>query len=367
VADRDLDWVFEEYATACKQRAEIAALAIQREPLQQALQERMELEKAAAEAAGLRNKARANLKVAARAAGVTAQDEQGLAEGLVMWQEERRQLLEQHEKALKQWAELQTLLGGTTVEDLQQYAEREARRAQDLAKGMDSNELAGVQLEGDGSAHLDTLRAQVNQARHQADQLSGMVGADAARLPSVAEAEEDLSAARTELERVRGLQRTLDLTLQFLGDAQDRVHRDIAPVLATTVRRWLPDLTADRYMDAAVDPATLEVSVKSASGRWRGARLLSQGTREQIYLLLRVALAERLTRPGEVTPLILDDVTVQCDAKRTKKLLEILKEVSRQRQVILFSQEEDVREWTEASVDNFIDRLVILDPSAIPA
>ena len=52
----------------------------------------------------------------------------------------------------------------------------------------------------------------------------------------------------------------------------------------------LPELTAGRYAQVTVDPASLEVLVQMRDGRRRRARHLSQGTREQIYLLLRVAL-----------------------------------------------------------------------------
>ncbi len=37
---------------------------------------------------------------------------------------------------------------------------------------------------------------------------------------------------------------------------------------------------------------------------------------EQIYLLLRMAMADHLTRPGEICPLLMDDVTVESDAGR---------------------------------------------------
>ena len=73
------------------------------------------------------------------------------------------------------------------------------------------------------------------------------------------------------------------------------MHRDVAPVLAGTLRGWLPRVTEGRYTDATVDPETLEVQVCGPRRRWRRAALLSQGTREQIYLLLRMALVEHLT------------------------------------------------------------------------
>jgi len=63
--------------------------------------------------------------------------------------------------------------------------------------------------------------------------------------------------------------------------------------------------------------------------------------------------------------LILDDVTVQCDAFRTARLLEILHQVSRGRQVILFTQEDDVLEWAESHLDLRADRLIRLNPETV--
>src|SRR5262249_12433912 len=58
------------------------------------------------------------------------------------------------------------------------------------------------------------------------------------------------------------------------------------------VRKWLPRVTAARYIDAKIDPAMLTVQVQDVQGNWRNAEILSQGTREQIYLLLRVAVTD---------------------------------------------------------------------------
>lgn len=66
-----------------------------------------------------------------------------------------------------------------------------------------------------------------------------------------------------------------------------------------------------------------------------------------MYLLLRAALADQLTRAGEVCPLILDDLTPHFDAERTEAVLDLLLQLSERRQVILFSQETEVLAWAE--------------------
>ena len=166
----------------------------------------------------------------------------------------------------------------------------------------------------------------------------------------MAEAEERLAAEQAELDRVVTLAATLDLTTTFLRRAQDRVYRDIAPVLVRTLERWLPGVTGGRYVDAMVDPATLVVQVRGPNQPWRRADLLSVGTAEQVYLLLRVALAEALAVTGETCPLLLDDVTVQADPVRTARILDLLLTLAQDRQIVLFAQEPMVAQWAQAAL-----------------
>lgn len=145
------------------------------------------------------------------------------------------------------------------------------------------------------------------------------------------------------------------------------MHRDIAPVLAAVLRQWLANVTHGRYTDARVDPSDLSIQVLGPDHQWRDAHRLSHGTAEQIYLLLPIVLAERLVRAGETCPLLLDDVLVQCDRIRKRSLLNVISAVSRARQVILLTQEEEVLQWAQQHVVE-PDRLVLLpgtDPHPI--
>ena len=175
------------------------------------------------------------------------------------------------------------------------------------------------------------------------------------------EAEERVGRAEAERTRVERLDQTLGTAVRFLEAAQDRVHRDIAPVLRATVLERLEQVTGGRYTDCRVDPESLEVEVATAEGGWRAARLLSHGTAEQLYLLLRVALARHLTEPsGETSPLILDDVVSASDSERKRQLLDTLLSISESTQVILFTHEDDVRSWAEERLTGASDRLTVL-------
>ena len=99
-----------------------------------------------------------------------------------------------------------------------------------------------------------------------------------------------------------------------------------------------------------MNPADLSIEVKErATGAWRQARLLSGGTREQIYLLLRMAMAQHLVTTAEVAPMLLDEVTAQADAGRRRAILDMLHAMAAERQLILFTHDEPSSSGPRAS------------------
>ena len=259
------------------------------------------------------------------------------------WLTKRRQSAAAPETPPEAEAEGQRLLM-----EIQAEAIRLRQEAATLAEHVDPAALAAVRAVSpdqlaDAEREERTAREACHTARGQLDQL-------AADLPGVADAEDALAAAMHELERVQRLDRTLARTIEFLERAEERVHRSVAPVLRATVLEWLPRVTGERYTDCKVDPESLQVDVRSGQGPWRTAGLLSHGTAEQVYLLLRLALTRHLVAQGEVCPLILDDAVAACDADRKRALLETLHAVSGETQVILFTHEEDVRAWARQRI-----------------
>ena len=168
---------------------------------------------------------------------------------------------------------------------------------------------------------------------------------------SVTDCEQELQEANSELERLESLARILDKTAEFLELAQTNVHRDIAPILQDAICAKLPAITNGRYTSAIVDPEDLSVKIDVSNGIFKDANYLSYGTTEQIYLLLRIALIDHLTGGKDSCPIICDDITVHADSDRTIGILTLLKEISKTRQVIVFSQEAEVLAWGKKNLN----------------
>jgi exonuclease SbcC len=334
----------DEYGQACVTRARQAEQAMRREDLANQLEARQQQERRADEDRLERSAAAQLVAEAGRACGLRAGPPETTVAALEKWLGQRAEQMEHADKARQQSADLEALLQGRSLDELAEQAAAGARKADGLAARADRGLLAATD-QATAAGRLPSLHEQAREAGNRAASAAGELRRFAASVPSVPEAEEALEGARVELTRVRQLQETLTLTRRLLENAQDRVHRDIAPALAETLKQWLPGITVGRYTDVLVNPSSLQVEVCGPSRDWRAADRLSYGTAEQVYLLLRIALADHLTRGHDTCPLILDEVTVHADAARTSQILDLLMKIAEQRQVILFTQEEQVAAW----------------------
>ncbi|MDI2131965.1 ATP-binding protein [Yinghuangia seranimata] len=71
-----------------------------------------------------------------------------------------------------------------------------------------------------------------------------------------------------------------------------------------------------------------------------GVEAMSEGTRDQLYLALRLATLERYAAADRAMPLILDDIAMTFDDGRTRALLRVLDAMADQVQVVLFTHHE---------------------------
>src|SRR5205085_5080206 len=151
----------------------------------------------------------------------------------------------------------QTLLGDETLETMQARVQRHRANADQLDEGLSGS----IELESDLNAQRARLETAVQEAQQAADNTIGMAKERRRVVPKVADAEEAVARTEAELENIRRLDAVLERTREFLARAQDRVHRDIAPILAAGLDAWLPRVTDGRYTQAIVDPQTLDVQV----------------------------------------------------------------------------------------------------------
>ncbi|MBD3349070.1 MAG: AAA family ATPase [Candidatus Eisenbacteria bacterium] len=214
-------------------------------------------------------------------------------------------------------------------------------------------ELGGARI---GDVELDKLRTERDSLAEEASALNERIARREWELGQ-RESEDSLPELIARLEMSRGEEnellrrlRVLELAREGLDRALGSTKKAAASVLEPVVERILSRITLARYTDVIVRK-DLGFSVANAGAQDGvpdkiGTEDLSTGTVDQLYLAIRYALLEFLSE-HEGAPFILDDALVNSDPERRSAALELLHEISDERQVIMLSCENHGQEFAD--------------------
>jgi uncharacterized protein YhaN len=177
-------------------------------------------------------------------------------------------------------------------------------------------------------------------------------------------AQYNLAALETELQTAFRQWQTWELTHHVLAMVRDQYEQERQPETLRIASRWLAEMTGGKYTRVwtPIDQDALFLD-DARQQVWR-LETLSSGTRESVYLALRLALIEGYANRGITLPVILDDVLVNFDAERAEMAVAALCEFSaRGHQLIFFTCHEHIRAmFSKAGID--ARELEMRNPSA---
>ncbi|WP_419655987.1 hypothetical protein Dvar_50970 [Desulfosarcina variabilis str. Montpellier] len=246
-----------------------------------------------------------------------------------------------------------------TMRDLKQRLETVERELTRNGDGLSIQELENEAVELDADAVEDDLdrvsdklkdlqatRDKLRDHRQTVqNELQAKDGSDIAAIASE-EAEQHLAAMVYGIEQYLRLQIAALILEQRIEEYR---KKNQAPVLARAGRLFAK-LTLGSFANLrdelnesgmpillGVRPNDLEVSVDQ----------MSDGTRDQLYLALRLATLEQYLQKGEPMPFVVDDILIGFDDNRTKVCLEVLAEFAANTQVLVFTHHRRVVELAE--------------------
>lgn len=135
----------------------------------------------------------------------------------------------------------------------------------------------------------------------------------------------------------------------FLDKVRHVYERDRQPEVLRESSRYLAAMTGHKYPRVWTPLDEDALRIDTAEGETLGVDVLSSGTREQLFLCLRLALAKSYARRGVEAPLVLDDVLVNFDTRRSLAAARLLRDYAAGgQQVLLFTCHEHVAEMFRA-------------------
>ena len=167
---------------------------------------------------------------------------------------------------------------------------------------------------------------------------------------------QQLSAELKEAEQVRQERQeyydALQLAIRVMQEAADELRQNFGPKLSQRTAEIFAKLTKNRYRNVVVTK-DFSVSVLAEDDvYYRDGGYLSNGTVDQVYFALRLAIVELLSgNENRHLPMMLDDIFEQYDEGRTEDGLDFLSEYTAEgkEQVIFFTCHRHLFEQAKAS------------------
>lgn len=233
---------------------------------------------------------------------------------------ELRRLAAKHEKIERLTAEQEDLTGRITIAIGTQCTEEAVAdvletHADDKLEQHWDRLLGRLQEAQNGLTGLHQTRGEIVQEMKTL--------ADDRRLP---EAKLELACVEEKIRRAARRWRMLAVTSLMLEAIRQIYETERQPETLAEASGYLYHLTEGRYGRIWTPLSEDILRVDSAEGESLPLDVLSQGTREAVFLALRLALAAAFARRGALLPLVLDDVLVNFDNRRARAAAEVLRD-----------------------------------------
>ena len=215
--------------------------------------------------------------------------------------------------------------------------------AEKLALIKRRNELPPEQFPAPCQADLEAIRQQINELKHQLEENCRRSGAER-RESMLLLQDRDCAVELNIREQQRGKMRsaaerylTLTSTRLLLERAVERCERKHQPELLKLASLYFASFTNGIYSVIYKQLSTNTLRVSDPQTRNdRAVTELSRGTREQLFLALRLALIASLENNAEPLPVVLDDILVNFDTKRKASVRQGIETFAAAHQVLLF-------------------------------
>ena len=156
----------------------------------------------------------------------------------------------------------------------------------------------------------------------------------------------ELEQEKRRITRLEAYYDAIEAAQTALTKASNELQRRFAPKISKRTQELFQAMTAERYKKVQMEE-NMQLRV-TAEGETIpvDARLRSDGTVDQLYLSLRLAVAEELTPDA---PVVLDDALVRFDDARLALAMQILSQEAQQKQIILFTCQNRETQWQQVN------------------
>ncbi len=169
-------------------------------------------------------------------------------------------------------------------------------------------------------------------------------------LENLSNLEEELYAAKEEYEVLKKTKESIELAKNLLAKSYEKMKNSVSPIFTEKLSKNIEKITKGKYSNIFFSDEQ-GLTVELENGNYIPAERLSIGTIDQLYLSLRLAMLDEVSK--EKIPIILDESFAYYDDERLKNILSFLVNEFSDRQIILLTCTEREKEILDSESVNY--------------
>lgn len=174
---------------------------------------------------------------------------------------------------------------------------------------------------------------------------------------NLSQIQDEINEKEIEVNEKRDYFKSLEISSEVMQEASDEIRQSFGPELNMKTAEIFKSLTNGKYGNILV---TKDYDISIQSGiHYREWKYLSNGTIDQAYLSLRLAITELISDKNILLPLFLDDVLIQYDDERMDAALKFISDYANQKgkefQLILFTCHRHIIEKSKPYANNIVE------------
>ena len=154
------------------------------------------------------------------------------------------------------------------------------------------------------------------------------------KLDNLSKLEEELVDDKEKMSTLKKEILSFDLAKEILEASYERMKNSITPKFTQEISNVISEITDKKYKNVTFNDEE-GLIIELETGKYIPVSKLSIGTIDQLYLSLRLSMAEEIS--NEKLPIILDEAFAYYDDERLKNILEYINNKFRNHQAIIFT------------------------------
>ena len=217
-------------------------------------------------------------------------------------------------------------------------------------KNINKNEINYLLNNQNINIQINNLENEINNLKININKLELKKDNIEPELEKLVSLEEELFSLKEQYNNLKKTNESIELVKNLLSKAYEKMKNSVSPVFTEKLSNNIAKITKGKYCKLYFsDEQGLIIELEN--GNYIPVERLSIGTIDQLYLSLRLAMLDEVSK--EKVPIILDEAFAYYDSERLKNILNYLSSEFSDRQIIIFTCTQREKEILENSEIEF--------------